>query len=145
MRRKLKPFKRLDEIAERLDEVTRDIERDVGELPSPENLVSRVSVDIADLGGEVLVRADLPGFEKDEISVQANDDTVTISAESTQMSEIDEEDFHRKERRDENLKRTVRLPAAVEADDAEATYDNGVLELRLPKKEVETGESIEIE
>ncbi|MDY6774750.1 MAG: Hsp20/alpha crystallin family protein [Halobacteria archaeon] len=147
MRRKLQPFKRLEEIADRLDEVTREVEREMerGEIPSPENLVSRVSVDVADLGDEVLVRADLPGFEKDEISVQANEETVTLSADSTEESEIDEEDYHRKERRHESLSRTLRLPAAVEAEDAEATYDNGVLELRLPKKEVETGESIEIE
>jgi len=83
----------------------------------------------------VLVRADAPGFEAGDFDVQVANDVLTIKAE-------------RKEEKDgqveRQLYRTLTLPAGVRADDVEARYRNGVLELRLPRAEEAAGKRIEV-
>jgi HSP20 family protein len=74
---------------------------------------------------ELVVRAEVPGFEPNELDIQLNNDTLTIHAEKEKKSEGQEEyrRFHR----------VVTLPCAVDADKVEANYRNGVLELHIPR------------
>ena len=78
-----------------------------------------------------IVMADLPGFEKDEITVRFEDGLLTIAADS---EATDEDEFavrrHSRQVRDE-----LRLPATIREDEIEATYHNGVLEVTLPTEE----------
>jgi HSP20 family protein len=86
---------------------------------------------------EVVVRAEVPGFEENELDVQLNNDTLTIKAEKQQKG-----DGHQSYRR---FYRSVTLPAGVQADKAQATYRNGVLKLRLPRSEQAKGRRIPIQ
>jgi HSP20 family protein len=83
--------------------------------------------DVSDEENQVIVRAELPGFEAHQINVQIHENTLTIEAE--QYRQTDGEDDFR------TFHRSVMLPARVDADRIEATYHNGVLELRMPKTE----------
>jgi HSP20 family protein len=74
---------------------------------------------------EIIVRAEMPGFEEKEIDVQLNNDILTIKAEKEQKGDGQEE--YR------SFYRTVTLPAGIEAEKAQATYCNGVLELHFPR------------
>lgn len=74
----------------------------------------------------VIVRAELPGFEPNEVDVQLSNDVLTIKAEKVQKDNGHEE--HRR------FYRTVTLPAGIDAEKAQATYRNGVLELHLPRR-----------
>ncbi len=76
---------------------------------------------------EITVRAEMPGFEENEIDVQLNNDMLTIRAEKEQKGDGREE--YR------SFYRTVTLPAGVDAEKAQATYRNGVLELHFPRPE----------
>jgi len=80
---------------------------------------------VTDNDKEIVVRAELPGFEEKEVDIQLNNDVLTIKAEKEQKGDGQEEyrSFHR----------SVMLPAGVDAEKAQATYHNGVLELHLPK------------
>jgi HSP20 family protein len=141
MARNIRPVERLESIVEQLDRALS--ERDVEELPRA-GVLSPVDVDIVDDGDEVVVVVDLPGFEKDGISVKADAHRLGIEAEHEEDEEVEEESYYRRERSRERLSRTVPLPVEVDPSGADASYENGVLSVRLPKSDVEDGEEIEI-
>lgn len=141
MARGIRPVERLESIVEQLDRALS--ERDVDELPRS-GVLSPVDVDVVDDGDGVVVVADLPGFEKDDISVKSDAHRLRIEAEHREEDEVEDDSYYRRERSRERLSRTVPLPVEVDAVGADASYENGVLSVRLPKAEVEDGEEIEV-
>jgi HSP20 family protein len=93
------------------------------------------SIDVLEQGDEIVVRAELPGMQKEDIDVRLTDSTLTVKGEKKREEEVKEEDYHRSERTFGSILRTVSLPAEVKADAAKATFKDGVLEVRLPKTE----------
>ena len=93
--------------------------------------------DVREDDKEIMVRAEIPGFEPNEVDVQLNNDTLTIKAEKQQKTEGEEQ--YR------SFFRSVTLPSNVDADKAQATFRNGVLELHLPKTEQAKAKSIRIQ
>ena len=87
---------------------------------------------------------DLPGVAQDKISVEAEDNLLTVTAEREQSSEISPERYHRVERRHGTFSRTVGLPQGVSEDAIKASYKDGVLEIRVPKPEEVKPTKIEI-
>ena len=107
----------------------------------------RPTVDVADRKGEIRVRAELPGVKKDDVDLSVAEDSVTIKASTHQESEAGEAggEFYRREIATGSFSRTVALPAAVDADSAKATFQDGVLELTLPKREQAKRRQIPVE
>jgi len=93
------------------------------------------AVDILDSKDNILVKADMPGLNKEDIDVVVQGDTLIIKGEKKQEKEIKEKDFVRTERFYGNFQRAIRLPVDVETNKIDATYKNGVLEIVLPKSE----------
>ena len=93
----------------------------------------------------VVVKAELPGMEKDAVHVDISGDVVTLRGEKKKDEEIAEEDYYCCERAYGAFSRRIRLPVEVEAEKASATFKNGVLEMRLPKSEAAKRRSIPIE
>lgn len=91
-----------------------------------------VDVDVAELDGEFVVVADLPGYDRDDIDVSLADRRLTISAERTDARDASNARFLRQERTRDSVSRTVTLPEPVVEGDASATYDDGVLTVTLP-------------
>ncbi|MFB6176247.1 MAG: Hsp20/alpha crystallin family protein [Halobaculum sp.] len=114
-----------------------------------------VDVDVIEREDEIVVVADLPGFDTDAIDVSLAGRDLTITAErdttlETTEGETDEERdvrVHRRERRTESVRRQVRLPEDVVEGETTAEYDQGVLRITLPTPESEdvAERSIEIE
>ncbi|WP_321170418.1 Hsp20/alpha crystallin family protein [Halobaculum litoreum] len=102
---------------------------------------SGIDIDLAEYDDEIVVVADLPGFDREHIDLTVRDDVLTIAAERVLESDDADESgsYLRRERRAESLRRSVGLPAEVREDDASATYSNGVLTVTLPKTTVEEG------
>jgi HSP20 family protein len=80
-----------------------------------------------------VVRAELPGMKREEIEVSIVEDTLTIKGEKKAESEVKEEGYYLCERCYGSFERSISLPTAVETGKAEASYENGVLEISLPK------------
>jgi len=89
---------------------------------------------------EVVVRVELPGFEPSELKVEVLAERLTVEAEHKTPAEKPAT----AERTCAHVRRTVSLPVSVEAEKAEATFRNGVLEVHLPRKPEAVGRRIEV-
>jgi HSP20 family protein len=92
-------------------------------------------VDLIDEGSSFVVKAELPGISKEDLDITVTEDGIEMRAETHQEAEQQEEDYFFRERSYRTFHRSLALPAEVLADQAEATLKDGVLEVRLPKKE----------
>ncbi len=95
------------------------------------------AVDIAEDDKKIVVRADLPGVEEKDVEVKVEDNTLTLSGERKYEKETEEENLHRVERAHGSFLRSFTLPDTVDAEKIGAKYDKGVLEITIPKVEVE--------
>jgi HSP20 family protein len=94
---------------------------------------------------EVVVRAKLPGVEKDDLDISLTDDSVTIKASTRQESDEEEGDYHHREISRGSFSRTIALPASVQGDQAKAQFKDGILELTLSKAVPAKRHSIKVE
>ena len=102
-------------------------------------------IEVSQQNKELLVRADLPGMKKDDVCVDVTDDAITISGERRQEEETERGGIYRSERSYGSFCRTIPLPEGANADQAKATFKNGVLEIRMPAPEQATrGRRLEI-
>ncbi len=92
-------------------------------------------VDIFEEGGDVVVKAELPGMKKEEIDVNITNDTITISGEKKQEEKVEKKNYYRLERSYGSFTRKFRMPTDVESENAKASFKEGVLEVRVPKTE----------
>lgn len=101
-------------------------------------------VDIFEKNGSLVVKADIPGVDKDTIDISITKDTLTIKGEVRKEAELKEENYYSLERRYGNFTRTIPITYAVDTDKAKENYENGVLEIVLPKKEKAKPKSIKV-
>lgn len=113
--------------------------------PSEEG-VREPYTDIVETKDSIIITAELPGVAKDDIKINATEDSIEISAETKEGKKVEEKGYYKKERISGRYYRSYTLPFKVKPDKAKATYKNGVLEIVLPKAEEERkGRSIKID
>ena len=104
--------------------------------PSEAGMMLRMlAVDVYEEKDDVIIKAELPGLSKEDITVQVTDSTLTIKGEKKREEEIKEGDYACSERSFGAFTRTIDLPSEVKADQVKASFKNGVLEIRMPKTE----------
>lgn len=104
-----------------------------------------IKTDIKDTGDSYVIDAELPGYTKEEINVDVNDDILTISAEKhTENEEENKNGYIRRERYYGSVSRSFNI-SEVEASQITAKHENGVLTLTLPKKKEQIPQSHKIE
>lgn len=92
-------------------------------------------VDVYEDGDSLVVEAPLPGMDPNKIELSIDHGALIIKAGSERKTEVDEKNYYRKEVRHGVMFRKIPLPAPVQEDAAQASYDSGVLKVRLPKRE----------
>lgn len=104
------------------------------------------SVEVFQRADELVVRAELPGLDKNDVDVEVSDDALTIRGERKQEHEEEREGFYRSERIYGSFYRVIPLPEGAIADSAKASFKNGVLEVnvQVPPAEVRRGRKLEI-
>jgi len=131
------PFSFMRRFSEQMDRLFEDFGfgssfgREFGGLSSIPSLWSP-QVEAFERGNQLIVRADLPGLTKDDIDVNITDDAIVLQGERKQESEENDEGRYRSERFYGSFYRSIPLPEGVNADEAKATFRNGVLEITMP-------------
>ena len=115
-------------------------QRPLAELPA-----IAPNVDVIDRDDEVVVRAEVPGFSKEDIEVSASGDMLTIEGAMKSEEKEEKGNYYRCEISHESFSRTLQLPAAVDESKAKATMKDGMLELTLPKVEKSKRHAIQID
>lgn len=110
----------------------RPLERALSRLPSIE--VRAPYVDLEDRGKDYLLRAEMPGFKKEEVELNVAGDSVEISAVTGWKYDDKTKKYICKERACESFYRMVELPEEIKTEKVEANLKDGVLEITLPKK-----------
>ncbi len=136
------PFRELvqlrDEIGRWFDDLT---EREREERRSA---VWTPSVDIKETEKEVLIKADLPGVKKEDIEVSVDENQLVIKGERKFEKEEKEKDYLRIERSYGSFYRAFDIGVPIKADEVKASYNDGVLEITIPKAEVKKPKKVEI-
>jgi HSP20 family protein len=103
-------------------------------------------IEVSQRNNELVVHADLPGMKREDISVDVTDDAITISGERRQEHESERGGIYRSERSYGSFYRTIPLPEGAITDQAKATFNDGVLEIRMPAppEQVTRGRRLEI-
>ena len=101
-------------------------------------------VDIFEKDENLVIRAEVPGVEKDAIDIRLENGVLTLRGERKQESEINEDNAYRLERTYGAFTRSFSLPTTVDATKIQALYKDGILELRIPKAEAARPKKIEI-
>jgi HSP20 family protein len=103
-------------------------------------------VEVYQQNNDLVVRADLPGMKKDDVWIDVTDNDITISGERRQEQESERGGIYRSERSYGSFRRTIPLPEGAIADQAKATFKDGVLEVRMPAppEQVTRGRRLEI-
>jgi HSP20 family protein len=91
-------------------------------------------MEVFDRDGHTVVRLELPGMEMEDIDISLTDGQLTIMGEKKHEEEIKEENYYRSERSYGSFHRTVSVPQGIDESKIDATYQNGVLEVQLPKE-----------
>jgi HSP20 family protein len=93
------------------------------------------AVDLFEEKDDIVVKAELPGIDKNNVEVNLTNHTLTIKGEKKKEEEVKEENYYRAERSYGSFVRMLELPKDVHADKVKASFKNGILEVRLPKTE----------
>jgi HSP20 family protein len=93
------------------------------------------SVDVYETPESIVLKADLPDVNKDDVDISIENSTLTIKGERKVEKEVNEKNYYRMERSHGTFTRSFTLPPTVAGDKTEATFENGVLTLTLPKRE----------
>jgi HSP20 family protein len=102
------------------------------------------TVDISERKDAYLVTVELPGVEADDLQITLEDGLLTIQGERHFADDSSEQQFHRIERRYGAFRRSITLPAQVQAEQIEASFENGVLQIVVPKMEEATPKRITV-
>jgi len=103
-----------------------------------------LAIDMLETRDEVIVVTSVPGVKPEDIDISITGDTLTIKGETKMEEEIRREHLIRQERRYGAFTRSVSLPAGINANGAEAAFENGILTLHIPKREVGKPKAIKV-
>jgi HSP20 family protein len=93
------------------------------------------AMDLVETDDHFVLRADLPGLSEKDVNIEVEDRVLTISGERKSEHETTKEGYHRVERAFGTFARSLTLPEGIDAESVEASFDRGVLEVRIPKPE----------
>jgi HSP20 family protein len=101
-------------------------------------------VDIIKKDGKVIVAAELPGVNKENISIDVNEDVLTLKGERKYENEEKDTDYYRRERFSGSFSRSFVLPSGVSTEEINAEYKDGILKIEIPEAKKEEAKQITI-
>src|ERR687897_1723072 len=142
------PFQDLRSAQDEMAQMSPMLARALGLLGQPQGGGTATAwapaLDISERKDAYLVTVELPGVEADDLDITLEDGLLTIQGERHFAHDSSEQQFHRVERRYGAFRRAITLPAHVMADGIQASADNGVLQILVPKTEEATPKRIQV-
>jgi HSP20 family protein len=126
-----------------LDEIDR-LAREAWDSPVLYRSAHAPRTDIYEEKGELVLKTELPGISKSGIDISLEGDVLTVSAEKKQEKVSEEATYYSCERHFGQFSRTISLPFPVDAEKVSARFQNGLLEIRLPRAEEAKAKQVEI-
>ncbi|HOO74415.1 MAG TPA: Hsp20/alpha crystallin family protein [Tepiditoga sp.] len=117
------------------DVMQKEIDSLFDTFPFKDSFPSLGNIDYYETEKDVVVECELPGMDKKDIKININDNRLNIYAERSDKNEKKGKNYFRKERIYGKTERTVLLPEYADTDNVKASFENGVLELKVAKKE----------
>lgn len=105
---------------------------------------SAPAIDVRETAEAFIVEADVPGMKKDEVQIEVADNVLTVKGERWGQREENKKDYHVAERQVGSFRRSVAIPGGFQHDKVNATFENGVLTITLPKHEEKKPRKIEV-
>lgn len=102
-------------------------------------------IDVIDRDKELFIKAELPGFDKDDLDISIANNQLVIKAKTCKEEKEEKGDYLKQEIRRSEIYRSILLPAEVEDENIKTSYSNGVLELTMPKQEKSQRKQIKVE
>lgn len=138
------PLGHLPEWERELDSWFGDLRKRVGQMAQWPFQLRIEALDVYEKDGVIVVKAEMPGMTKEGIDVSLVGSRLTITAEKKREEEVKNKDFHRQERAFGSVTRVVDLPCDVVAEQGKATFKDGVLEVRIPKADINKSKSTKV-
>lgn len=132
----------LQDMMNRMENTFQEFEKEFDKQMGGMN--KQLPIDVRETEENVIVKADLPGVDKDSISITSTDQHLEIEARDEHEVAEEGQNYFKQERQSKHYHRQISLPTLVEPDSAEATYQNGVLTVSLAKSEESMGTDIEV-
>jgi HSP20 family protein len=129
------PFRDLNMLQERMNRLFDDAGRWKHDGEPSATTTWSPAVDIFETEGEIMVKAELPGMDRKDITLHLENNVLTLKGERRFEKETKEENYHRIERAYGGFSRAFSIPATVDEEKIRADYKDGVLKIALPKKE----------
>jgi len=125
------PFDEFEKVEKRMKESFRKIFDDV---ENEFSTVQGMPLQVKDEDNELVIRAELPGFEKEDVGVKLTADTVEIAAHKKEERHEQSEKIFKSERKMNAIRRAITLPGEVNSKAANVNFEKGILTIRVPKK-----------
>lgn len=126
------PFREMATLQDRMNRLFQDYGRGNDELMTTGSFVP--PVDIYEDEHSITVKMEIPGIDQNDLDIRLENSTLTVRGERKFEKEEKEENFQRIERRYGAFSRSFTLPNTVDTESVDASYDNGILRLRLAKR-----------
>ena len=129
------PFRDLNLLQDRMNRLFEDASRNWKSDEPASTTTWSPAVDIFETESEIVVKAEVPGMERKDITLNLENNVLTLRGERRFLKEAKEENYHRIERSYGGFSRAFSIPATVDEEKIRADYQDGVLKIVLPKKE----------
>ena len=140
------PFRDMITLRDRMDRLFEDsLSRFRGGEEDMTHSTWSPAVDIYETTENIIIKAEIPGVNKKDISVEVKNDSLYLKGERKFEKELKEENYHRMERSYGSFSRVFSLPTSVEQDKIKAKFKHGVLQISIPKLEEEADKSVNID
>lgn len=138
------PFRNINTLQERINRLFEDAFPRTTEREEDMVCAWRPMVDIYETEAGIVIQADLPGVEKEHVSVEVKDNILTIRGERRDDSAAEDENYYRRERRCGTFQRSFTLRSVITPDLIKASFKNGVLKIEIPKPEEEKPKQVTV-
>lgn len=140
------PFREISTLQERMNRLFSEVAR---RSPVAEEEMIQGAwippVDIFETGDSIVIKAELPGISKEDITLEVKENTLSIKGEKKFEKDVKEESYHRVERSYGAFQRAFALPSTVQQDKVKAKFRDGILEVTLPKAEEAKPKQIKVD